>query len=220
MLAFALTAITLFVLLGCAIVYAFRAHSLHYRGALACWGVLVVMSSAIYLAIGDIDSLINPPKLTQPTVAPGAIDMEQLANGVLMVEREVAADPTYALGWLMLARSYWLLQRADDSARAYGNYHELEAGDISSWISYAQTLLALEPPEPQLALDYFERALAEEPSNLGALGFAGYAATLVADYQAAINYWESLLPFVADEPEASALLQEQIDQARAELRAK
>ena len=217
MLAFILSAVALFALLGGALAYAFRAHGLRYRGALACWCLLVVMSSAMYLAIGDVNSLIRHPEQVQPVASPGAIDMEQLASGVMMVEREVAADPTYSLGWLMLARSYWLLQRADDSARAYGNYHELEAGDISSWISYAQTLLALEPPEPQLALDYFERALAEEPTNLGALGFAGYAATLVKDYQAAINYWEALLPFVADEPEASALLQEQIDQARAEL---
>ena len=217
MLTFSLTVVALFAILGCALVYAFREHGLRYRGALACWSLLVVMSSAIYLAIGGIDSLMNKPELAQPAVAPGAIDMEQLASGVVMVEREVAADPTYALGWLMLARSYWLLQRADDSARAYGNYHELETGDLSSWVSHAQTLLALEPPEPQLALNYFERALAEEPNNLGALGFAGYAATLVGDYQAAINYWESLLPFVAAEPEASALLQEQIDQARAEL---
>ena len=217
MLIFGLSAVVLFALLGLALLYAFRGHRWPYRYALACWGLLLAMSSAIYIAIGDVDSLISQPELAQPVVSPGGIDMEQLASGVLMVEREVAADPTYALGWLMLARSYWLLQRADDSERAYSNYHNLESGDLSSWMSHAQALLALEPPRAQLALDYFERIFAEDPNNLAALGFAGYSATLLGDYQVAINYWESLLPFVADEPEASALLQEQIDQARARL---
>ena len=217
MLTFILAAVALFALLGCGLVYAFRAHGLRYREALICWGLLLAMTATIYLAIGDVDSLIKQPEPIRSSASPGPIEMDQLASGVLMIEREVADDPTYALGWLMLARSYWLLQRADDSARAYSHYHKLTAGDISSWVSYAQALLALEPPDGELALDYFQRALAEEPSNLGVLGFAGYAATLVGDYQAAINYWESLLPFIDAGSEASALLQEQISQARAEL---
>ena len=215
MLAFGLTAALIFALLGLLLALAFRAHALPYRHAFAAWGLLLVLSSVIYLSIGDIDSLLPRPESV--ATSPGAIDLEQLASGVLMVEREVAEDPTYALGWLMLARSYWLLQRADASAQAYENYHSLEAGDVSSWLSHAQALLALEAPEPVLALGYFNRVLQQDASNLSALGFAGYAATMLGDHQAAIDYWETLLSLVQADPEASALLQEQIDNLKAQV---
>ena len=198
-----------------------RAHQVSKPIIFAIWVFASVFSLGIYSLTGDFASLSpdasNSTAAQSATASETVIDIDQLTAGVSMIEQQVADDPQYALGWLMLARSYWLLERLAASSEAFGRYHNLETGDINSWLSHAQVLLALDPPAADEALGYLQRALGLESNNSRALWFAGYASTLQQNHQQAIDYWQQLLPLVADEPETQDTLQQQIRNAEAKL---
>ena len=198
-----------------------RAHQVSKPVIFAIWAFTGVFSLGIYSLTGDFASLSpdagNSTSAQSGSAPETVIDLDQLAAGVIMVEQQVADDPQYALGWLMLARSYWLLERFAPSAEAFDRYHNLETGDTNSWLGHAQVLLALDPPAADEALDYLQRALELERNNPRALWFAGYASSLQQNYQQAIDYWQQLLPLIANDPATQNTLQQQIRNAEAKL---
>ena len=204
---------TIFALLAAVLWFSLRPAGMRPPAILALWLALSSLSLAIYGLVGN-PKLVLQPGLTESTpLAEAGIDLSQLAEGVRQVEAKLAADPKDSLGWLMLARSYWLLERAADSALAYQNYHALESGDSASWLAHAEVLLAQTPPDPSTSLSYLERVLATDPQQPAALWLAGYAAALANDHNSSVDYWQRLLPLLAAEPESQAALQRQIDRA-------
>lgn len=111
------------------------------------------------------------------------------------LEARLQADPGNADGWVLLARSYYVLQRYADAADAYARANAL--------VQPAQAdLLVLEGEALALARDrdlsgkpraLFEQALALDAAHSRALWFAGLAAVQAEDYEPARRHWERLL---------------------------
>jgi cytochrome c-type biogenesis protein CcmH len=112
---------------------------------------------------------------------------------VAKLEAHLRDKPDDLTGWLMLGRSYLVLERADDAMVAYDHAHKLDAksADAAMGLGEAMSLRAggeITPPAAQL----FEQALTLAPANPKALLYGGFAAAQRGDRALARTRWEAL----------------------------
>src|SRR6185312_6284359 len=112
---------------------------------------------------------------------------------VAKLEAHLRDKPDDLTGWLMLGRSYLVLERADDAMVAYDHAHQLDAksADAAMGLGEAMSLRAggeITPPAAQL----FEQALTLSPANPKALLYGGFAAAQRGDRALARTRWEAL----------------------------
>jgi cytochrome c-type biogenesis protein CcmH len=172
---------------------------------------------ALYFVIGNRNGLA--PSLPQmASAAPqqgGPMSSQQIAANVEKLAKKLEQNPNDAQGWLMLARSYLLMERFADAAAAYEHATALNGNDASVWADYAEAAamangqrLAGKPTEA------INRALQIDPRQQKALDLAGSAAYQAGDYKKAIDYWQKLLAQLPAGSEELRAISEQIAKAR------
>lgn len=114
--------------------------------------------------------------------------------GLQEMEKKMAGQPDKPDGWLVLARSYYELERYADAMRAYSNLVKLVPNEAQVWTDYADAAamnnnqsLKGEPTQ------YLDKALALDPNNTSALALSGSAAMERGDYYTAVLHWQKLL---------------------------
>lgn len=113
-------------------------------------------------------------------------------------------NPNDVKGWTMLARSYKVLKRFDDAARAFEHVYKLTGDtDVNIMLQYADSLavanggsMAGKPAE------LVQKALKLSPDNNMGLWLAGMAAREQGDNKTALDYFQRLLPKVQDDAES------------------
>jgi cytochrome c-type biogenesis protein CcmH len=190
------------------------------RALFAFAAALPVAAAMLYLQFGH-PQLINAPSVPQPPTASDAAggDAEKL---LLQLEAHVAASPSDARAWVMLARLRMQRDQFEPAAIAYGRALETSAKvarDPLIWCEYADALgmaqggrLAGKPRET------IDRALALDATHPRALEMAGSAAYEVGDFRGAAGHWQQLLVQLPADSSEHAELAAAI--ARAEQRAK
>ena len=173
---------------------------------------------AFYLLVGNPKALSSAPAATGPPSAAQPerqMSPQQIAANVDKLAERLKQNPNDAQGWLMLARSYIMLERYAEAAKAYERATALNANDADLWADYAEALalsngqnLAGKPTEA------INRALQVDPSNQKALDLAGSAAFQAGDYQKAISYWQQLLKQLPAGSEALRTISDQIAKAK------
>jgi cytochrome c-type biogenesis protein CcmH len=173
---------------------------------------------AFYLLVGNPKALSSAPAATAPPAAtqPGEpMSPQQIAANVEKLADRMKQNPNDAQGWLMLARSYMMLERYADAVKAYERLTTLKANDADSWADYAEALaltngenLAGKPTEA------LNRALQIDSRNQKALDLAGSAAYQGGDYQKAISYWQQLLKQLPAGSEELRTISDQIAKAK------
>jgi cytochrome c-type biogenesis protein CcmH len=173
---------------------------------------------ALYFVIGNPQGL--SPSLPSEAAATasqqgGPMSNQQIAANVEKLARKLEQNPNDAQGWLMLARSYTLMERFADAASAYEHATALNGNDASIWADYAEASamangqrLAGKPTE------VISRALQIDPKNQKALDLAGSAAYQSGDYQKAIDYWQKLLAQLPAGSEELKAITDQITKAK------
>ncbi len=144
---------------------------------------------------------------------------EQSQQILKMVERlavRLEENPNNAKGWGMLARSYRVLDRLEESANAYARAYELDGTNLDLALDYGEVLVFIEQGYvPPKARAIFKSVLASDPKNFKARFYVGMAfAETTAELPKAIALWEGL---VADSPVGSPWipsLKEHLKQAR------
>ena len=164
---------------------------------------VVVVCAAGYAWKGSPDKLaLGPGSASAPTGsgsgdgpegAPHDTNSAQIAAMVDKLAARMKEHPEDPQGWVMLARSYVVLERYADAVPAYEQAVKLVADDPSLLADYADALgmrnnKVLGPDAMQL----IERALTIDASHLKALSLAGSAAFAKKDYTTAVSYWERL----------------------------
>jgi cytochrome c-type biogenesis protein CcmH len=150
--------------------------------ALAVAGVLVVGSAALYV------SWSNWPW----RAAPAADSPERMVS---RLARRLEHDPNDLNGWLMLGRSYTVLQEYPLAARAFGRAVQLSDGKSAEALTGQGEALAL-TDESELdgrAGRLFEQALALEPTSGKALFFGAAVAARRGDLPLARDRFAKLL---------------------------
>jgi len=118
---------------------------------------------------------------------------QQIQANVSKLAKRLEENPNDAQGWVMLGRSYTMMERYADAAAAYGRATALKPSDASLWTDYAEALALSNGQRLEgKPMEAINRALQLDPSNEQALAFAGEAAFQAADYKKAIEYWQKL----------------------------
>ena len=171
---------------------------------------------ALYLLTGTPEGL-NPAAVK----APPPVTEAQITAMVDKLAARLKQKPDDNEGWIMLGRSYAILERFDDSAKAYAEAVKRVPGDARLLTDYADALAMAQgqnlagEPEKLIA-----RALAIDPANGKALALAGTAAFQNRQYAAAIGHWEKLLKGLPPDSEIARAVEESLSEARSQLTGK
>ena len=164
--------------------------------AYAVTAAIPIVAIAFYLVRGNPRAL-NPG--TAPSTQPaaetqsGEMTPQQIEANVGKLAKRLEENPGDAQGWVMLGRSYTMLERYADAATAYGRATALKGSDANLWTDYAEALALSNGQRLEgKPMEAINRALQIDPNNEKALALAGEAAYQNADYKKAIEYWQKL----------------------------
>ena len=160
---------------------------------------IVLISSGLYFSLGDVyrvAQISNEKPITQEGVE------KMVSEFALKMEKE----PDNLKGWAMLARSYRILGRNEDAAKAYARAGNFVDSDPQLLADYADVLASnANGSFAGKPLQLINQALKLDPNNLMALWLSGTASFSVGNYKAAVQSWEKLavqLPANSDESRA------------------
>ncbi|MBW8054519.1 MAG: c-type cytochrome biogenesis protein CcmI [Nitrospira sp.] len=183
------------------------------RTALAIALILPVIAVGLYFALGDTGLVSrSPATLAQ---APGGLPtgVDSVEDMVEALRARLQRQPDNAERWLLLARSYLVLERYDESVLAYARAHQLLGDDSQLLADYAEALAfangnRLNGEAARLAA----RALELQGDNRKALWLMGIVAVQRGDRAQAKAYWTRLLQLAPADSQEVRLLQQYIAQ--------
>jgi len=166
---------------------------------------ITVLSAGFYFSLGDATRIAEKP-MTQEGVE------KMVAEFATKMEK----DPTNLQGWVMLARSYRILGRNEDAAKAYERAGNFIDSDPQLLADYADVLASNAngnfSGKPQKLIN---QALKLDPNNLMALWLSGTASYAVGNYKAAVQTWEKLAQQLPPGTEDARSIEASIADARA-----
>lgn len=172
-----------------------------------------VVAVSFYLWVGNPGAL-DPQARAAPD-ASHSVTPEQIAAMVVRLAERLKQTPDDLEGWAMLARSYNMLGRFDQSAQAYAHLVKRMPDDAGLLADYADALgmtrgrrLEGEPYE------IVKRALKADPNHIKSLALAGSAEFELRNYAAAAAYWERIVPLVGADSDYARSIQASIEDAR------
>ncbi len=162
---------------------------------------VVLLSAGFYFYLGDATRVAEKNAETPMT-------QESVEKMVAEFAAKMEKEPDNLKGWAMLARSYRILGRNAEAAKAYARAGSFVDADPQLLADYADVLAANADGnfagKPQQLIN---KALTLDPNNLLALWLSGTAAFNAQNYKAAVQSWEKLakqLPVDTDEARAIA----------------
>jgi cytochrome c-type biogenesis protein CcmH len=178
---------------------------------------LPVLAVSLYLRIGNTNDRNAKPDSAQmaSSETPGVMSRAQIEANVSALAKRLEVNPSDLQGWTMLARSYSILEKYDESSKAYEKAVALKPRDAELISNYAFALAMANNGKfegrPQ---ELIKQALQIDPENTSALGLAGGAAFEQKDYKQAIAYWTSLLANVPPESEMAQAVSQKLNEAK------
>lgn len=177
--------------------------------AIALAVAIPIAAGLLYLQLGSLDAL--HPRNAGPQ---HEVTQQEIEGLIAKLEARLRDNPD-PKGFLILARTYYAIQRFPEAVAAFERVGEEGMQDPDYLADYADALgvaqgrtLAGKP------LELVKRALALDPNHLKALALAGSEAFERKDYRAAVAYWERIRAVApADSPFAQSVASS-IEEAR------
>lgn len=176
-------------------------------------GVAIPIGAIVLYALwGNPTAFLPVAQNADPQHAASAAEVEQM---VAKLAARLEREPDNAKGWVVLARSYYAMNRYDDAARAFEHALRIVPDDPDILTDYADALGATQNSLQGKPTELVAQALRIDRRNLKALALAGTAAFDRKDFMQAVVYWEALKEVVpADTPMAKSV-DASINEARA-----
>jgi len=188
------------------------AHSAAWTAAIL-GSAIPIMALLLYVTLGNHDAFTP---MATPT-AKGA-DHEVTPQQVEAMAAKLAArlekEPGNVDGWVMLARTYYAMNRHADAARAFDRAVALLPDNADLLADYADSVGAAEGGLRGKSLELIERALKADPTHWKALALAGTAAFERKDYRQAVEYWERMKKTVPPDSPIAGSIDASIAEAR------
>jgi cytochrome c-type biogenesis protein CcmH len=180
-------------------------------------GGIAISLFAVALYLAWRKPVINIPTPSQIAqngqMAPEHIEMIKALNARL------EQNPNDGKGWAMLARSYAVIGRFNESAAAYDKATNLIQNDAALLTDYADILAMANGRNLQgKPLELIQSALKIDPNNAKGLLLAGKAAYQAGDFTHAVGYWEKLLQSLPPDSPLAKQMNDNIAQARAQIK--
>ncbi|HCZ13839.1 MAG TPA: c-type cytochrome biogenesis protein CcmI, partial [Candidatus Accumulibacter sp.] len=178
------------------------------KTALALLLVIPLAAAAGYALLGNRQAL--DPLQRQARITP-----QQIAEMVDGLVEKLRRNPDDRQGWVMLARSYKVLERYPQAAEAYARAGAVVDQDPALLADYAEVLSrATDGGLQGKPTELIERALKIDPDEPQALLLAGAAATDRQQFAAAADYWARLLAQLEPGSEEAVALEAAVSKAR------
>jgi cytochrome c-type biogenesis protein CcmH len=180
------------------------------RWPAATVAVLVpLVAVGLYLKLGNPDALRQSPHATAKSP-----EMHSLEEGVSRLAARLSANPNDAEGWMMLGRSYIVLQRFGEATLAYAKAYELLGNQPDIMVDYAEALaLANNNSMAGKPAELVMKAIKQDPKHAKGLWLAGHAAAQQNRLPEAIGYWKRLLAMLPPGQEGARNVSQVIAQA-------
>src|SRR5215510_9614615 len=125
-----------------------------------------VAAIGFYLAIGNLKAVSAPPDSSPATTAPspsGPMSPQQIAANVDRLAQRLEQNPSDLQGWLMLGRSYLMLDRISDGAAAYDRALQLDPKNQTALMMGGAAYFQIK--NYQKAIEYWQKVLPLLPQN-------------------------------------------------------
>lgn len=148
--------------------------------------LLPLVAIGLYAVIGAPSAVFSSPDAAGPHDAQAMVQR--------LVER-LEAHPDDGRGWLMLGRSYTVMDQPQKAVHALSRARRLLGDTPAVLLAYARALAATRARPSLLGrpAKLIEKALHKAPDNAEALWLGGLAAIERGDYETARNRWQRLL---------------------------
>ncbi|HLU76412.1 MAG TPA: c-type cytochrome biogenesis protein CcmI [Burkholderiales bacterium] len=160
-------------------------------------GRLAAVAVALLVSVGAVllYAQIGSPDALAPQAEQGhQFSPQEIDQMVAQLAERMRANPDDPRGWAILGRTYYVMQRYQESADAYAELIKRIPPDPDVLTDYADALAMAQgrklTGKPMEAL---QQALALDPDHWKGLALAGTEAFEREDYRAALRYWERLL---------------------------
>lgn len=177
---------------------------------------LPVLALGMYFALGSYQ-VLDGKKAAPPGGqggAPHALTQQQIVGMVERLSERLLDNPNDGQGWQMLARSYGVLGRYNESIAAYGRAVGLLPPDAQMLADFADMVAMAQGRRLQGEPEKLVRqALEVDPHNVKALALSGTIAFERKDYPAAIGEWRKILAGVPEESNIAASIRSSIADA-------
>lgn len=186
--------------------------------------LIPAISIPVYLKYGNLNYVnsVDSKQALQasrdkriPKKADGSPDIDKMVQGL---QQKLEDNPDNAEGWYMLGRSYMVLKRYPDAAKAFSRANKMMPENPDVMLSLADSLSMSN--QGQLIgrpADLIKKALAIRPDDLTALWLSGMAERQQGNNIAAIQQWNKVLPLLKAQPQQAVEIQRMISQAKREL---
>lgn len=184
------------------------------RWLAAALGVaLPAAAVALYLHLGRIDAMTPIPSAAPESAHD--ITPAQLGSMVQRLADRMRKQPDDAEGWMMLGRSYSVMQRYEDAVQAYQKAYELVGDDPDVLTGLADAVaMASGGTFTDESVRLIDRALEVDPSNRKALWLAGTVAYEKKEYARALDLWERLATLLPEGSDVAQTIQANIAEVR------
>ena len=154
-----------------------------------------VLAGSLYFTLGNYPAVSHSAEMAAD---PDALKQAEVIKMVEGLADKMKANPNDAQGWLMLGRSYRVLEQYPKAVDAFAHAYQLLGDQAEVMLLYADTLgYAGDKNLTGKPAELIFKALALEPDNMNALWLGGMAKAQQGDTAAAISLWkklEALLP--------------------------
>ena len=169
---------------------------------------VVVLSAGLYFGLGDAFRIAEIKEQKPMT-------KESVEKMVTEFAAKMEKEPDNLKGWTMLARSYQILGRNDDAAKAYARAGSFVDTDPQLLADYADALAAnANGSFVGKPTQLINQALKLDPNNLLALWLSGTAEFNAENYRAAVKTWEKLAKQLPPDSDESRTIIASIAEAR------
>lgn len=171
------------------------------------------MVAGLALAAFLLYRLVGTPAALDPAARAAPATLQ---DAIAQLETRLQADPSQLEGWRLLGQAYAGAKQPAKAAEAFAHAAQLAPDDPDILVEAAESR-ALAAPEHRIdtqGVAWLDHALQVQPAHQRARWFSGIAKRQAGDAAGAAAIWASLLPEV--DPNAAAVLREQVDLARAD----
>jgi cytochrome c-type biogenesis protein CcmH len=178
--------------------------------------MLPIGAVVAYLALGNPEAVLTSAK-DRKAGTQHEMTQQDVEAMVARLAQRLENEPGNAEGWVMLARSYNVMSRHSEAARAYERAVALIPDNADLLADYADTLAVAQGRSlAGKPLELIERALKVDPKHWKALALAGTAAFDRKDFPAAIAYWERMKESIPPDADMARSVDASIAEARAQ----
>lgn len=169
---------------------------------------IVILSSGFYFVLGDATRVAQ-----QSSDRP--VTQESVEKMVSEFAAKMEQEPDNLKGWAMLARSYQILGRNEEAAKAFERAGSFIDADPQLLSDYANVLVSNAngnfAGKPLMLIN---KALKLDPNNLLALWLSGTVSFNAGNFQSAVQAWEKLQKQLPSQSDESRAITESIAEAR------